>query len=101
MIKVSTSRSTVAEEEVQRHVDENIKGRAVVFSDENLRDMSDMDRIRKVYKISLPATVGKPGKPGKPPTHVVNGDAPKTPFPDELKSIETQILGAMALRGAA
>lgn len=95
VIKVSTLASLDVDE-VQRHLDHNIKGRAVLFSDENLRSMADMDRIRKVYKIASPAAA-KRGKSAE----LMNGDGPSISARDERKVIETQVLGAMALRGAA
>lgn len=80
-------------EAIQRHLDEVVEGEKVVFGDEELREMVDMGRVRKVYKLNS----GGGGGGGKKGVNgVVNG---KTEV-DERRELEVLVLGAMALRGA-
>lgn len=81
VLKVATSKDVTAEA-VQKHLHEQVKGEEVALDDEQIRQLSDIGRIRKIYKLSS----------------ILNASKQTTVDPVEL---ETQILGLMALRGAA
>jgi EKC/KEOPS complex subunit CGI121/TPRKB len=70
---------------VQLHLSAAFEGEQVGFSDEELSSMTDMARVKKIYKLN---SVGA-GKGGA----VVNGEA-------ERREMEMLVLGSMALRGA-
>ena len=99
VVKVATDASIEAAT-VERHLCENVRGTAVAFTDENLRATADLDRIKKAYKVVLP-TAAKGGKSSKPSLVPVNGDSPYPGDSAMVHMVETQILGAMALRGAS
>lgn len=69
-----------------------VEGEQVDFSDVVLHTMTDIPRVKKIYKLNTTASVNGQGK-----RHAVNGDG-KTE--DENKELEMLILGSMALRGA-
>lgn len=73
-------------EQVKAHLGASIKGEEAAFSDQALGSVSDISRLRKVYKLPAPAS-------GKT-TNGVHADS------DDIEHLEVQILGAMALRGA-
>lgn len=81
VVKVATSKDITADA-VQLHLDEQVKGEEVALDDDQIQKTSDIGRIRKIYKLSSTSNAGKQA----------------TTDPVEL---ETQILGLMALRGAA
>lgn len=83
-------------ESVQTHLTDAIKGNAVSFNDDNIRELSDLAQIRKVYKLSSAAALKKK----KDPTQLLNGESSGA-VDDERKEVEMQVLGVMALRGAA
>ena len=58
-------------------------------------DVADLHRIRKVYKLG--SSTSKGGS-----SAVVNGEADSkdSTIAEEMKNLEVQILGLMALRGA-
>ncbi|KIV95885.1 hypothetical protein PV10_03486 [Exophiala mesophila] len=89
VIKVATS-PAVTLESVTSHLNEHIKGTQVVFDDASFNSLSDIGRIKKVYKLTSP-TSGK-----------VNGVANRVQGAGErhLDFLESQILGSIALRGA-
>ncbi|KEF56617.1 uncharacterized protein A1O9_06806 [Exophiala aquamarina CBS 119918] len=90
VVKVATQ-AEITEESVTRHLSENIDGQEVAFEDASLRTICDTSRIKKLYKIaSIPA---------RKTDKQVNGEAENNI--DQTKNLEVQILGAMALRGAA
>jgi EKC/KEOPS complex subunit CGI121/TPRKB len=80
-------------ESVSTHLSSNIQGKECAFEDPSFLTISDIPRIRKVYKLGAAPTT----KPGQA---VVNGPNPTTEDVDGLKTLEAQILGLMALRGA-
>ena len=82
MVKVSVN-PDITHESVARHLESSVEATPVSFTDDTLAQMSDLGRIRKIYKISQPA-----GKPGN--GEVVNG----------TRALEAPILGAIAIRGA-
>jgi len=89
VIKVATQ-PEITQESVTRHLSDNIEGQEVTFEDASFGNVCDTTRIRKIYKI--PSTTAR--KTDKQ----VNGEAET--ILDQTKSLEVQILGSMALRGA-
>ena len=90
-MKVLTAES-VAADVVLEHLDQHIKGQLVSFTDDSMQSMHDLDRLRRVYKLTVP---------GKSPagSKIVNGNrASESSL--STKDLEVSILGAMALRGA-
>jgi Kinase binding protein CGI-121 len=75
---------------VSNHLAISIKGQQVSLSDGVLNNICDTTRVRKVYKLNAFPSGSKKTSTGDP--------APK----DELlQTLEVQILGLMALRGAS
>jgi EKC/KEOPS complex subunit CGI121/TPRKB len=89
VLKVATT-PVVTYDSVSRHLSENIKGTKCAFEDDELQTMSDVARLKKVYKVILP----NPGKVVK----TANGDLDGRS--EHMSTIEIQIIGTMALRGA-
>lgn len=85
MIKIATS-PEVTLEKVQEHLGESIKGQQLPLTDEELSTSCDTARIRKIYKV-----------PAATKSKITNGVHPSQ---QEQSQLETQVLGAMALRGA-
>ena len=76
---------------MQKHLGTAVKGTAVEFSDALLSKMTDMARVRKVYKLyAQPQALSKKAKEQ---TGAVSEEA-------ERKELEVVVLGLMALRGA-
>lgn len=102
VVKVSTD-PQVTQATVAQHLSTHVKGREIPFDDVTLRGLSDVERIRKVYKISLPpphSSSGKNHKGGRDDV-VTNGD--KVTILDSTtfsSNLVRQVLGLMALRGA-
>jgi len=89
VIKVSTPSSPFTGSEIQDHLLTAVEGAQIPFSDTELRDMTDLARIRKIYKLN--ASGG-----AKKAVNEVNGVSAD----DESKELEVLVLGSMALRGA-
>ncbi len=89
VVKLSTS-PEITHEDVQQHLKSAIEGTAVEFSDTVLSKMTDMLRVRKIYKVNAQAQTG--GKKAKS-NGAVSEEA-------EKKELEAVVLGLMALRGA-
>lgn len=85
MIKIATT-PQVTLEKVQEHLGASIKGEEVPLTDEALSTSCDTARIRKIYKA-----------PAASKTKSTNGVHPSQ---QEQSQLGTQVLGAMALRGA-
>ncbi|KAK6387010.1 hypothetical protein LTS17_000275 [Exophiala oligosperma] len=102
VVKVSTT-PQVTQATVAQHLSTHVKGEEIPFDDVTLRGLSDVERIRKVYKISLPpphSSSGKNHKGGRDDV-VTNGD--KVTILDSTtfsSNLVRQVLGLMALRGA-
>jgi len=96
ILKVSTSPS-VTLESVRSHLACAVKGACVDFNDENLQDVSDLDKIRKAYKIGSYVSAKGQSKESKAQLNGVDGI---DPIAKERKELEIAILGAIALRGA-
>ncbi len=90
VIKLSTS-PEITHQSVQRHLKNAIEGTAVDFSDEELKNTTDMARVKKIYKLSAQAQgTSKKAKDG-------SGALTEKAEGSELEVI---VLGLMALRGA-
>lgn len=75
----------ITRESVAKHLENSVEATPVPFTDETISSMSDIARIRKIYKISQPST--------KSADHqFMNGDVGK--------ALEPLILGSIAIRGA-
>lgn len=74
-----------------RHLSENIQGDEITFEDASFQGISDINRVKKTYKIPPP--------PARKASKQVNGE-PDQNNNDQTQILEVQILGAMALRGA-
>ena len=100
VIKVSTSQ-TITHDSVQQHLGSIIDGTATQFSNETLESMTDLARVRKIYKLTdgQPSKHRKSGKKSTAEDIVTpwTGNAGCWNFGDA----ENAILGAMALRGAS
>ena len=93
VLKVATS-PTVTEQGVSDHLTNSIEGSQAAFADNNIMAVSDLSRIRKVYKIAASRSASKA------PNALVNGHAGSGPDLEDRQTVETAVLGAIALRGA-
>lgn len=89
VLKVAT-KPEVNLSSVQSHLGSAVKGEERAFADDELKDVTDTSRLRKVYKLP---TVQKP-----PPKKSLNGEVDQPV--DDRHDLEVQIIGLMALRGA-
>jgi EKC/KEOPS complex subunit CGI121/TPRKB len=90
-IKVSTPSAPFTASDVQSHLDKEFLGEQVPFEDAVIATMTDVTRVRKIYKLnSLPLGGGKKNS-------MVNGAAVEK---QESKELEIFVLGSIALRGA-
>lgn len=87
VVKVAIDPTTTVDI-VSNHLAASITGQQTALSDEQLRKDNDIARIRKVYKLN-PSTFKK----------LSNGIS--SSHDQEIHDLEVQILGLMALRGAA
>ena len=85
---VDTTSSAATAESIEAHLRENVQGTQVAFEDEVLSNMTDIARVKKIYKLNA-AGGGKKA--------VVNGVGKV----DERRELEVTVLGAMALRGVS
>ncbi|KAH8596659.1 kinase binding protein CGI-121-domain-containing protein [Bisporella sp. PMI_857] len=85
IMKVSTPSLPTTSEAVQDHLVASIQGIQVAFGDEVLAGMTDLARVRKIYKLNSSSAKGAKIS--------VSADV-------EKKELEMVILGSMALRGA-
>jgi len=69
-----------------------VEGEALTWSDDEIAKLSNLDEIRKIYKLN-DSGKGK-GDGGGAPTRKENAG-------DERKDLEMAVLGLMALRGAS
>jgi EKC/KEOPS complex subunit CGI121/TPRKB len=69
-----------------------VEGEQVEFSDAVLHTMTDIARVKKIYKLNTTGSVN-----GRAKGDAVNGSRKAE---DENKELEMLILGCMALRGA-
>jgi EKC/KEOPS complex subunit CGI121/TPRKB len=92
VIKVSTPSSSYTATSIQEHLTANIEGEQIAFTDEELRQITDLARVKKIYKLNAGGGGGKKGH--------VNGNIASGVKVDEEKELEVWVLGSMALRGA-
>ena len=80
----------ITTESVGKHLGEVVEGESVVISEngEELAQFADVAKLRKIFKLNDGGAKGKKGA-------AVNGEAK-----DELKGLESVILGTMALKGS-
>ena len=87
-IKITSPSSKATSESIQRHLSEHVQGRQVEPSDEEVASVTDVARLRKLYKLPLAQVKG--AKKEKSDGEIA----------EERKELEMGILAAMALRGA-
>ena len=75
---------------MREHLDKEVDGELVEFEDDVIWEMTDLARVRKIYKLN---SLGGSGKKGA----MVNGVGNER---EERKEMEILVLGSMALRGA-
>lgn len=85
MVKVPVS-PEITHDSVATHLQASIKGTAVTFDDQKLSEISDVAKIKKVYKLGALPTPGAKQASGTPD--------------DAKRRLELSILGAIALRGS-
>ena len=86
-------------EQVSQHLGKAIEGESVAFGDEQLRNVTDLSKVKKIYKLNAPAS-------GKGPQRKKGQQEPVpekllTDVVDERREIEAIVLGMIALRGAS
>jgi EKC/KEOPS complex subunit TPRKB/CGI121 len=97
IIKVSTPTSPTTASEIQSHLTSSIEGEQVPFEDLALQKMTDVARVKKIYKLNSSGGAGKKnGQANGVGVEALNVNGAKE---DERKELETLVLGAMALRG--
>jgi EKC/KEOPS complex subunit CGI121/TPRKB len=74
--------------DMQVHLDTEIRGEQVPFDDHIIAEMTDLTRVRKIYKLN-----GGGGKKNI----ILNATSKRN---EEAKEMEIFILGSIALRGA-
>ncbi len=87
-IKVSTDAQPFTGEQIQQQLTSVVEGEQVPFEDDVLAGMTDLARVRKIYKLNVQ---------GGKKDAVVNGVGKEE---TERKELEIMVLGSMALRGA-
>jgi EKC/KEOPS complex subunit CGI121/TPRKB len=87
VVKVSVI-PEITHDSVAAHLESSVEGTPVSFDDLTLSEISDINKIKKLYKLGgLPSPMAKP-------------DASQ-PYPDDAKRrLELSMLGAIALRGS-
>ncbi|KAK5144582.1 hypothetical protein LTR04_001519, partial [Oleoguttula sp. CCFEE 6159] len=96
-IKVATNDSITASA-VQEHLSRNVEGDSIPFSDEVLASITDLAKVKKMYKLdSPPAGGGKKGKAETKYSGALNGMVDEA---DERREMEVYLLGVMALKGS-
>lgn len=91
MIKVSLPTAPITLSELSTRLETQIEGQAVPFDDETIATMTDLGRVKKIYKLNS-------GGGGGGKKREINGTS-KVEV-DEKREMEMLILGAMALRGS-
>lgn len=72
----------ITHESVAKHLENSVEATPVPFNDETISSMSDLAKIRKLYKLNQPVSKAADG-------HF-----------NAVKALEPLILGAIAIRGA-
>ncbi|EED16564.1 conserved hypothetical protein [Talaromyces stipitatus ATCC 10500] len=81
VVKLSVT-PEVTHESVAKHLESSVKATSVPFTDETISSMSDLAKIRKLYKLNQLASKSSDGQT------------------DAVKALEPLIIGAIAIRGA-
>lgn len=74
------------------HLAQVVEGTRIPFNNESLASITDMARVRKIYKIDAPSDGKRGGKQ-------VNGRSGRD-WEDEREEIEKMILGMIAIKGS-
>lgn len=74
---------------IAKHLQTAVDGNPIPFSDQSILTVSDIDKIRKVYKVPINS---KPQGKGQ-----VNGTANS---PSEIRKLESILLSSMAIKGS-
>jgi EKC/KEOPS complex subunit CGI121/TPRKB len=87
------------------HLKTNVEGTPVQFDDESLKQISDLQQIRKLYKLDAPVpSKAHKGKPKKVAENSEDAAASQTngvhALLDDVAEMEAVILGIMALKGS-
>ncbi|KAJ5903193.1 hypothetical protein N7504_005576 [Penicillium tannophilum] len=85
VVKVPMS-PEITHDSVATHLEASIKGTSVTFDDQSLSEISDIAKIKKVYKLGALPTPGAKQASGTPD--------------DAKRRLEMSIVGAIALRGS-
>jgi EKC/KEOPS complex subunit CGI121/TPRKB len=97
IIKVTTPPSPLTASEIQSHLTSSIEGEQVPFEDSILQQLTDVPRVKKIYKLNSSGGGKKNAQ--------LNGTAMdglsinRNGEENERKELELLVLGAMALRG--
>jgi EKC/KEOPS complex subunit CGI121/TPRKB len=85
---LSGSELSTAASNVSKHLLDAVDGNVVDFTNDNIAVMSDLLRIKKIYKLPVDS---------KPTSTRLNGS---TPDQDQIQQMEAMILGTMAVKGS-
>jgi EKC/KEOPS complex subunit CGI121/TPRKB len=98
IIKVTTPSSPLTASEIQSHLTSSIEGEQVPFEDSILQQLTDVPRVKKIYKLNSNGGGGKKNR--QPNSTGVDGlSINRNEEQNEKKELELLVLGAMALRG--
>ncbi len=102
VIKLSTPTKPFTAQEIQSHLSSQVEGKQIPFTDDDLTAITDIGRVKKIYKLNGNANAGSIGGKKNARKSEVNGSggAHVAERIVDSKELEVLILGAMALRGA-
>jgi EKC/KEOPS complex subunit CGI121/TPRKB len=87
IVKVSAT-PEITHDSVAAHLESSVEGTSVPFDDMTLSEVSDITKIKKLYKLgALPSPAAKP-------------DASQLHRDETRRRLELSMLGAIALRGS-
>jgi len=87
IVKVSVT-PEITHDSVAAHLESSVEGTSVPFDDITLSEISDITKIKKLYKLgALPSPAAKP-------------DASQPHQDEARRRLELSMLGAIALRGS-
>jgi len=106
-IKISTSPS-ITSSSVAGHLSASVKGTLIDFNDQTLAPLTDVAKVRKLYKLGGVAEVNSKGKrrrkdgseEGSRGDDVLEQTGIEKNSSIERKELEVAVVGLMALRGA-
>jgi EKC/KEOPS complex subunit CGI121/TPRKB len=84
--------------DIQAHLTANVEGDSLPFTDDSIASLTDMARIKKIYKLNSGGGAKK--TKGAVNGAGINGGNENGKDQDEVKELEVAVLGAMALRGS-